>query len=74
MTPNVSEFQYSQHRPMLRTHVDSTGAYPSPCVTREAWQELERLGHHVQAGIMKFLNPPVVYQGVQCRLEVAEPE
>lgn len=59
---------------MFPTHVDSTGADPASCVTGEPWQKLEGLGHHVQAGVVEFLNPPVVNQWVQGRLEVAEPE
>lgn len=68
------ESRNSHHRPMLPTHVDGTGPYPSPGVRREPWQKLKGLGHHVQAGIVELLNPPVVDQRVQCRLEVAEPE
>lgn len=71
---NVRPCLYSHHRPMFPTHVDGAGAYPSPCVTREPWQKLKGLRHHVQAGVMEFLDPPVVNQRVQCRLEVAEPE
>lgn len=59
---------------MFPTHVDSTRAYSSLCVTREPRQKLEGLGHHIQAGVMEFLYPPVVDQWVQCRFEVAEPK
>lgn len=54
------------------THRQRYRAYPRRRVWPGAAAKLEGLRHHVQAGIVEFLNPPVVNQWVQRRLEVSD--
>lgn len=59
---------------MLPTHINSTGADPSPGVARQLRQELEVLGHQVKAGVTELLDSPVVDERIQGWFEVADPQ
>lgn len=59
---------------MFPTHVDSTRADPPPGMAWQLRKELKVLGHQIKAGDTELLDSPVVDEGVQGRLEVAQPE
>lgn len=58
----------------LSAHVHGARLYAS---LRVAWQlrkKLEVFGHQIEAGVTELLDAPVVNEGVQGRLEVAQPQ
>lgn len=58
----------------LSTHVHGAWLYASLSVARQLRKKLEVLGHQIEAGVTKLLDPPVVNEGVKSRLEVAQPQ
>lgn len=60
------------HRAMLPTHIHSAGSDTSLCVAGQLRKKLEILGHQVKAGVAELLDPPVVNERVEGRLEIAQ--
>lgn len=62
------------HRAVLPTHVDSAGTDSPLGMAWQLGEKLKVLGHQVEAGVTELLDPPVVDEGVERRLEVAQPQ
>lgn len=59
---------------VLPAHVHSARLYASLGVAWQLRKKLEVLGHQIEASVAKLLDPPVVDEGVECGLEVAQPQ
>lgn len=58
----------------LSAHVHGARLDASLCVAWQLRKKLEVLGHQIEAGVPELLDAPVVNEGVQGRLEVAQPQ
>lgn len=59
---------------MLPAHIDSTRADSPLGVARQLGEKLKVLGHQIEAGVTELLDPPVVDEGIESGLEVAQPQ